>query len=256
MKRWHIISVLLFSYFFFLIANIPASRVLNYLHKSGSLPITFSGIKGSIWHGHADIFLIPGQPKLENINWSINPFALLAARLSANVDAELHKHPVSGHFSRHFIGGALYASDVTTKLPAKTLQQLMDLPFGELGGDVEIFLDHVNWQKDMMPLIEAHIFWQHAKLTLDQTVDMGQVNITVLPDDANQTHVTLSNTAGDLSITGEATLGTDHNYTLNITMKPRDATGDVAQSLNMFAQRQADGNYRFKKNGNLRQLGF
>ncbi|HEX5638150.1 MAG TPA: type II secretion system protein N [Gammaproteobacteria bacterium] len=256
MKRWQIISVLLFSYFFFLIAGIPASRVLHYLQQSGSVPATITGVEGSIWNGHADVFLIPGQPKLENINWSINPFALMIARLSAHVEAEVHKQTITGHVSRNFLNGNVFASDVTTKLPASTLQKIIDMPFGELGGDVEIFLDQVNWQKDMVPLIEARIYWQHAKLTLAQTIDMGQVNITVLPNDANQTNVTLSNTAGDLTMNGEATIGTDRSYSLSLTMKPKDATGDVAQSLNLFAQRQADGLYRFKQNGNLRSLGF
>lgn len=256
MKRWHIIGVLLFSYFFFLIADIPASRVLAYLQKSGSLPATVSGVEGSIWNGHADVLFIPGQPKLENINWSINPFALFLARLSANIDAEFHKQSITGRVSQSLISGDLTATGISTKLPARTLQQIIDMPFGELGGDVEIFLDQVNWQKDMLPLVEARIYWQHAKLTLAQTVDMGQVNITVIPNDANQTNVTLSNSAGDLTINGEATIGTDRSYVLNLTMKPKDATGDVAQSLNLFAQRQPDGNYRFKQNGNLRQLGF
>lgn len=256
MKRWHIISVLLFSYVFFMVANIPANRVLNYLQQKGSLPATFSGVDGSIWQGHADSILIPGQPKLDNLDWSVNPFALLLARLSTNIEAEIQKQPVSGHVSQHFIGGDLYVSDVVTKLSAKTLQQLADLPFGELGGEFEVYLDSMHWQHDMMPQIEGRIFWQHAKLTLGQTVDMGQVDINVLTDDANQTNITLTNKGGELAMTGDAHIGTDRNYVFSIAMKPKDATGDVAQSLNLFAQRQADGSYSFKQNGNLRQLGF
>lgn len=256
MNRWHIISIVLFSYFFFMIGNIPANRVLNYLQQKGSIPATIYGVQGRIWSGHADSILIPGQPKLENVNWSINPLALVLARLSANIEAEIQKHPISGQISQRLIGGDLYANDVVTKLPAQTLQQLLDLPFGEFGGEFEIYLDNIHVQKDMLPIIEARIFWLHAKLTLAQTVDMGQVNITVLPADTNQTLITLKNSGGDLSLSGEANISADRSYTFSTTMKPKDATGDVAQSLNLFAQRQADGSYRFKQNGNLRQLGF
>ena len=256
MKRSYIISVLLLSYVFFLVVNIPASRVLNFLQKQGSLPVSFYGIEGSIWRGHADSLVIPGNQKLENLDWSINPFALLLGRLSTDIKATIQKQPLSGQVSKHFFGGDLFIYDATSKLPAKTVQTIIDLPIGEMGGDIEIFIDKAHLKADLMPLVEARIFWQHAKLTLGQTINMGQINITVIPNEAHQTIVNLSNNGGDLSLNGEASIGTDHSYVLNIGLKPKDATGDVAQSLNLFAQRQSDGSYKVKQNGNLRQLGF
>ena len=182
--------------------------------------------------------------------------ALLIGRLSASIEATLQKQPINADVSKHFVSGDLFIYDATTKLPAKTLQQLIDLPFGELGGSVEIIIDKAHLKPDLMPLIEGRIFWQHAKLSIAQTIDMGQVNITVAPNEANQTNINLSNNGGDLGIKGEASIGTDHSYVLNINFKPKDATGDVAQSLKLFAQRQADGSYKFRQNGNLKQLGF
>lgn len=256
MKRWHIISVLLFSYFFFLSANIPASRVLNNLQQKGNLPAIFYGVQGTVWQGHADSVLIPGQPKLENLDWSVNPFALLLARLSAGIETEIHKQHVSGHISWHYFGGDLYISDTEARLPAKTLQQIIELPLGELGGEFEFYIDSIHWQPETTPQIEAEIFWQHAKLALTQTVDLGQVNISISTDDAGQTRIAFTNSGGELNMNGEASTGTDRNYILNITLKPKDPTGETAQSLNLFAQRQADGSYVFKHNGNLGQLGF
>ena len=256
MKRSHIIGVLLLSYFIFLIVTLPASRVLIPLMQKGSLPVMFYGVEGSIWRGHADILEIPGKTKLEDLSWSINPMALLLGRLSASIEATVQKHPINADVSKHFFSGDLFIYDATTKLPAKTLQQMIDLPFGELGGNVEIIIDKAHLKQDLMPLIEGRIFWQHAKLSIAQTIDMGQVDITVAPNEANQTNINLSNRGGDLGIEGEASIGTDHSYVLNISFKPKDATGDVAQSLKLFAQRQADGTYKFRQNGNLKQLGF
>lgn len=256
MKRWQIISAMIGGYIFSLIANVPASHVLGYLQRHGTLPVNISGVDGSIWLGHADKLSWPGKPNLENLDWSLNPFALLMGRLSASINATIQKHPVSGDVSKHFIGGDIYLSDVTTKIPAKTLQQLLDIPFGELDGDVEINLDSAQFKPNLAPIIEARIFWQHAKLTLEQTIDMGQINITVAPNKTNQTTIGLTNSGGDLSLSGDINIATDRGYVLNMNLKPKEATGDVAQSLNLFAQRQADGSYKFKQNGNLRQLGF
>jgi hypothetical protein len=256
MKRWHIISVLLFSYIFFMAAGIPASRALNYLKKTHPLPVTLSGVNGSIWHGHARMFTVPGQPKLENLDWTINPLALFIARVNVGFSAEIQKQAISGDVSQHLIGGDLHASNISTKLPAKSLQQLAGIPFGELGGEFEIFLDNVYLNNGMMPLIDARIFWQNARITLAQAVNIGKVTINVSHDDANQTHISIENSGGEISLNGKASLGTDRNYQLTINMKPKDATGDIAQSMKLFAQRQSDGSYLFKQSGNLRQLGY
>lgn len=256
MKRWHIISVVLCSYVFFMLAHIPASRVLNYLQQKGSLPFMVNGVSGSIWRGHADSVNLPGKPKLENVDWSVNPLALLLASASADINAEIHKQPLKAHISRQLISGNTSISDAEAKLPAKVVQELLDIPFGELGGDIEMYLDDVQLQTDVMPTIEARIFWQHAQFALDQTIALGQVEININTDDTQQTLVEIKNADGDVRITGNAQIGTDRSYVLNLDLKPKDATGNVAQSLNMFAQRQADGSFRVKQSGNLSQLGF
>ena len=256
MKPVYYIAIAVVSYLLFTLANVPAATVISLAEKNIKLPAKIYGVQGTLWQGNADNLIIQGQPRIDNLQWSLNPLALLLARISADVKASLKDQPVSGHLSMT-AGGDILASDVHTQMQAEKVQQLIDMPFGELAGVFNLDIQSLHWQGEGLPETTANIQWQKAKLTLAETVSLGHIEIRITPTETKGLAASIKNKGGMISLSGSASLQPNNQYKLNIQMTPeKNASQNTVQSLSMFARRQPDGSYRFVKNGNLRQLGF
>ena len=140
--------------------------------------------------------------------------------------------------------------------PAELAARL-NMPFGELGGDFNVDLKSLQWSAGGMPVATGNIKWKNAKLTVAETVDLGQVELNIKPDIEGVLTINISNKNGDLNIKGKASVTEDKRYAVDVNFNPKkNASANIKQSLAMFARRQSNGSFRFKKNGNLNQLGL
>lgn len=256
MKTYHYILIAVFSYLFFALGKTPAITILSLLEKNIDMPAKFYGIQGSVWNGQMDTIIIPSQPQIDNFKWSINPLSFLLASFSADIEADIKAHKVSGNIGIS-ISGNIYAEDIRAQLKAEDVQDLLMLPLGELAGDFELSIDSIEWANEGLPKTTGQISWNNAKLTLVETVDLGQVNAIILPMQDNGLKILIKNTNGMLGIDGSIEITGNKQYKLAIEFKPNNAaSSSVTQSLAMFSKRQSNGSYRFNKSGNLNQLGF
>ncbi|MDH5472241.1 MAG: type II secretion system protein N [Gammaproteobacteria bacterium] len=255
MKIKYYVLIAIFSYLLFTIASIPAATAFSLLKDNSKLPFSLQGIGGSIWNGHATRVIAPSAPPIENLSWSLNPFSLLLAQISANIETDILKNKITGNITIKSSGN-IYASDIKTTLKGSTVQQLIKLPLGEMGGDITLDIDSAEFNPSL-PLITGMILWNKATFTLADTVNLGNIEITLKPSDTKTLTASIKNKGGDISIEGKATLADNKAYTLDLTFKPQEsANNNIKQSLAMFARRQTNGTYLLKQNGNLRSLGF
>lgn len=253
--RYYILAGIL-SYLFFTLGNIPASKVISLLEKSTPLPAKLYGVYGSLWEGGADKAIIKGQPPVDNLKWSLNPASLLLAQLSGEVKASIKQQNIMGDFS---IGptGNISASDVRARVDAELVQELIQLPLGELGGVFNINIESLDLNPDGLPSVSGKLTWKSAKLTLLETVDLGEINLAVSPGENNQLLATIKNKGGQLKLNGSADLNDKKMYSVDLTITPDEsATDNVRQSLKMFARRQSNGSYLVKRKGNLQEFGL
>ena len=256
MKRRYYIAIALLSYLLFTLATIPAAPIFELAKKQARLPVTLYGIEGSLWNGTADTAIMPSQPPIENISWSLSPAALLLARLSAEVEGAFKQQPFIGHISLH-ADGELHASDVRSQLPASLVQELMSLPLGELDGDFNLNIESLAWDRQGLPVTRAKILWLNAAYTLAETVNLGQVEIVLSPAKDNDLKAVIKNKEGAIAITGEALISSNKRFQIDLSFTPNNnATDNIKQSLAMFAKRQPNGSYRLKQTGNLRNFGL
>jgi len=256
MKKRYYILIAVFSYLFFTIAQTPAATVISLLEKNITLPAKIYGVQGSIWNGQADTVTIPSQPPINNLKWSLKPLNFLLANLSADIEAEIKKQKVSGRINLG-ASGNIDAEDIHAQLNAKDIQDLLMLPLGELAGEFDISFDSLELANEGIPKATGQIVWNNAKLTLAETVDLGQITADILPAQDNGLNIIIKNKKGMLSIDGNIEVNNIKTYKLAIKFKPnKNANSNVTQSLAMFAKRQSDGSYSFKQNGNLKQLGL
>lgn len=256
MKKRYYILIGILSYLIFTLGNIPAAKVISLIEKNYPLPAKLHGVYGSLWDGGAEKAIIAGQPSVDNLQWSLNPASLLLASLSGELKASVNQQNVIGNIR---IGptGNISASDVRARIEASIMQELIQLPLGELGGVFNINIESLELTPQSIPNVTAQINWKSAKLTLLETVDLGNIELSVEPGEANQLVAKIKNNKGQLSLNGNANIDDKKMYAIDLSIKTEDNTSDnIKQSLKMFARRQTDGSYLLKRKGNLQEFGF
>ncbi len=256
MKTRYYIIIGIVSYLLFTISNAPASRVIELVRTTTDMPVAFYGTYGSLWQGGADKLQARGAPEIQNIKWDISPAALLIAHISGDLQASILQQNVVGQFSLP-PNGNLKLSDVRARITGEAMQELVQMPLGELGGVFNIQINSVESLHQTIPVVDGTINWKSAKLTLAETVDLGNINIEIRPADEGSTQIKIDNTGGQVSINGKATLEQNKQYAIDLTLTPENsATQNIKQSLSMFARRQSDGSYQLKRKGNLKEFGI
>jgi len=255
-KKRHYILLAVLSYVFFTLSNVPASKVISLAEQQTSMPVKFYGVHGSLWNGGAQSLLISGQPPVDNLQWSINPLSLLLAKISSELSASIKNQNIVGNLSLSALG-TLQASDVRARIDSTVMQELLLLPFGELDGVFNIDIRSAILSNDALPVIDASINWKNARLTVVDSVNLGQVDLHIQPTNDNKLSATLNNKQGELLLKGNAEVDADKAYSLDLLLTPQSNTPQsVTQSLGMFSRRQSNGSYQLKRKGNLSEFGI
>ena len=256
MKKRYYILIGVVSYLFFTLSNMPAAKILNLAEKNTQLPATFLGVHGSLWEGGAEKVLLKDAPPIDNLKWSFNPLSLLIAHMNGELKGSIKNQNVIGNIS---IGptGNISASDIRSRIDASVMQELIQMPLGELDGTFIINIMSLNLVQDALPVINANIKWQSAKLTLAETVDLGHIQLHIKPDNSDNLLADISNKNGQITLQGDARIDQTKAYNITLHMTPEsNATDNIRQSLKMFARRQTNGSYLLKRKGNLNEFGI
>ncbi|RDH82428.1 MAG: hypothetical protein DIZ80_09040 [endosymbiont of Galathealinum brachiosum] len=254
-KRYYIIITVL-SYLFFTLSNVPAAKVISLAEEYTQLPVKLYGVHGSLWNGSAEKIILKGKPPVDNIQWSINPAMLLLAQLNAEVKASIKNQNLIGDINISALGN-ISASDIRARIDAPVMQELIQMPLGELGGTFNINIESLQLKQKALPIVKGSLKWKNAKLTIVETVDLGFVDLLIDTNDNEQLTAKVANKKGQILLDGSASLDNNKAYNLNLRLTPDvNATDSIRQSITMFSKRQTDGSFLVKRKGNLRDLGL
>ena len=238
----------------FLVVNIPATSMVSAL-KNQLPQVNMQNVSGTLWQGSAQQVTVPGHV-FRNVNWSFCAAHLLIARACIEFDALYNNSPLSGQLSVG-LSQTLHGKDIRGEMNARTLGQLAALPMGEIAGDISLDLASLSWQPGGVPALNGIIKWNNASVTIAEMARLGDITITLAESDENPINATISNQDGQLAIAGQASLGenTDYQIDLSLTLQ-KGAGNNLKSSLSLFAKPQPNGQYILKNNGNLKQLGL
>lgn len=252
-KYYWITSILALT--FFLIINIPASLVINSI-KDQLPQIKIQNVSGSIWQGSARQITVQSKYILKNVEWSICIAHLLLAEACVEFDAVYDKNPLSGQVSIG-LDNAIQVKNLKTTMTAQALSQIVTLPMGEIAGDISVDLETLNWQQGGLPSATGVIKWNKASITISETAQLGDIIVNLTESEDSPINTEISNTNGQLTIAGTASLKASTDYQLDLTLTPNDkASKNLKGSLGLFAKPQTNGSFTVKNNGNLKQLGL
>lgn len=254
MKTRHYVIAGVLAYFIMLISTVPAAPLYDLVQDR--LPgIRIDAIDGSLWNGNAEE-VETSLLALQQISWRFNGWRLLLAEAVFNVEADYEGKPLTAEIGVG-IGGTLFIRHLDTVLDAATVAKHASIPLGEIGGDVKVAIESAAWSKDSVPEINGVVDWRKATITVAETADLGNVNIKLYEADDSPLSADISNSSGQLNISGKLSTQPGGQYTLQLQLRPAPgASSNLVNSLAMIAKRQPGGVYTINNSGTLSQLGL
>lgn len=255
MKIKHYIITGVLALTLFLVINMPAALVINAL-KDKIPQITIQNVSGTLWQGSAQQITVQSKHVFKNVDWSICVSHLLMAEACVEFDATYNKNPLSGQLSAD-LNKNIQAKNIKTTMTAQALGQIITMPIGEIAGDISVDLATLNWQQGGVPSANGIIKWDKASITIAETAQLGDITITLSESEDQPVNAEISNKNGQLAIAGTASINTETDYKLDLTLTPNNkASSNLKSSLSLFAKPQSNGGFIVKNNGNLKQLGL
>ncbi len=258
MKTFGYILLFLLAFIVTAVWKFPAAGILPHVNIQ---PVVLSGVSGSIWNGSARQ-VVPPPPAVEvsNVNWRFQPTALLKGNAAANLEFELLGGNGAGNVARG-LNGDISVTDGKFLIPAANLSQFLPLPVADFGGNVIADIEDLQLENNLLTTTTGTVVWRNALVTGLLEAKLGQVVLDIVPKsvDGNPGHAgKLSNTDGDLDITGDFEIDINGNYKADVKLKPTATASagltGVLGSLGPIARRESDGSYRIRNSGNVRNL--
>lgn len=241
------------GYLVFLVASLPAAVGYAALQRWTPLAKSISArdLEGSVWSGRA-ASVSAGGVDLGSLEWDISPWALLLARLGADVTLVQADTRLAGYVSVG-LGNAVHLEDVSGALQAGNLQPLLGhLPVA-LAGRIDVNLRRI----DVDPGAEMHasgrLAWTSAALTAPQAVRLGDLLVVLEPSDTGTKAVISDEGGGPLQAEGVADLNHDGTYAVSAKLGTRpSAQPELNSALKLLGRQQRDGSVAVRLNGKLR----
>jgi len=249
MKIRSVIALILLAFVLTLVVRFPVSVVLAYVSTA---PAVVHKPSGTVWSGEARAISV-GSHRVENVGWQVNPLLLFSARVGANIDFSLFDGDGVATVVRG-LGGDILVTDGALTLNAATLARMVPGDLFDLSGEVNVAVEDWLIINQRPERLRGDVVWRNAALQSPAQVALGTISVGITPND-NGHAAELSNSGGQLQITGKVEVSKRGDYRADVRLKPRDnAPADLDAALGLLAGRSGDGSYRLRQSGRLADL--
>ncbi|HTE40558.1 MAG TPA: type II secretion system protein N [Steroidobacteraceae bacterium] len=236
--RWLLIAVL--AYLVFLIATIPAVRMLPRLIPFG---IQAVGASGTLWNGQVAALNARGI-SLGATQWRLQPWRLVTGKLGASI----HSKNDNGYIDADVVvgfSGAIQLRNVRALLPLNALYGLQ-LPGGGLNGwtgTLQAELDQVELVKQWPIALVGRVDVRDLVGPPREPVQLGSYRLTFTPStDKNLQGVLSSEEGALLDAVGSVRLSVDRSYVVDVQVAARPgAPANIARVLEYLGVPDAQG---------------
>lgn len=253
MKIFGFILLGLLAFLVTVVFKFPAAGVLPHVNTN---PLQLKGVSGSVWKGSAQEATIAGAElpldRVDNVNWVVQPQALLSGRAGAKLDFELLGGRGEGVVKANRVGDVII-NDGLLNIPAASLEQFLPLPLAKFGGVINADIEELELENNLLKRTIAKLTWRNSEIISQMIGDtkLGMLVIDIVPE-GEQHIASINNTDGDIDIEGQVSLDQAGNYRADIKLKPTAKTPpELSNRLSAFGRPESDGTYRIRNNGNI-----
>jgi len=215
-------------------------------------PIVLSGVRGTLWDGHADGVSVLGRD-LGEMDWRMSKGGVLRGSMAADVRIQGTDVDAAGLVERER-GGALILRDVHFRFPAEVLAPMLDVKDLSLLGAVSGVVSVATVRNGLVESAAGNARWTEAGIS--GAVDARFADI--LGEFAAQPGGGIAGTAhddgtGNLAVNATFRAALD-GFTADAVLRARNNDPEVQETLRHVGEPQPDGSSKVAIRGRMFKL--
>jgi general secretion pathway protein N len=215
-------------------------------------PVVLSGVRGTLWDGHADGISVFGRD-LGEIDWRMSKGGLLRARMVADVRIQGTDVDAAGVVEREQ-SGAMTVRDVRFRFPAEVLAPMLDAKDLTLLGAVSGVVTEATLREGFLRSATGNARWSEAGVTGSADARFADI----VGDFAAQPNGGIAGTAhddgsGNLAVNATFRAGID-GFTVEALLNARNGDPQVQETLRHVGEPQPDGSSKVTIRGQMFKL--
>ena len=215
-------------------------------------PVVLSGVRGTLWDGHADGVSLFGRD-LGEVDWRLSKGGLLRGSMVADVRIQGTDVDAAGVVERTQLGD-FNVRDIRFRFPAHLLAPTLDVPNLDLLGTISGVLAEASLKGGLLQSATGNARWSEAGVSGEAEARFADI----LGDFAAQPGGGIAGTAHDDGSGNLAVAATFHagaaGYEVDATLRARKDDPQVQEMLRYVGQPQPDGSSRLVARGHLFKL--
>ena len=228
-----------------LLANMPAALVLARLPLDPALRL--SAIDGSVVQGRIGRIEYDGLA-LDRVDYRLRPRCLLGLELCYRLDSDLGRL----HFGWASLSGDATVSDARLELPAAMLAAFAPTLPLRVTGRIELELNELRLVGGRPAALAGQLQWRGLGADDgDNPLVLGDYRATI-SGDGELFRAEFSTLDANLKLDGDASLGADGRYEIDLSIGSEQAIDSRAKTLlDLFARSSGYNQYRVQRQGSL-----
>jgi len=208
----------------------PATLLAAPIASATQHRVSLADASGTVWHGRGNV-VVAATGFVTPVEWHVSPLGLAWGELRGSVVTPESAAPAAFALARDRVSIASLA----LRIPARSVAAASGVPgaLAEAAGTLEVRIVELTRTPTRVSA-RASIDWTGATIATALrtfTLSLGEVRAELAGDGASVPG-TLSNTGGELAISGTLTLPASGTPTIDATVSPRpDVASDRAQAL-------------------------
>lgn len=242
----------LLAWAFFLVANLPAA----FVYQMAPVPrnIAVNNITGTIWSGQAGEATVNGIT-LNNINWDIQPAALLRQNLQADISLGDMQSAVSAQGSVIASRSAVTLNDTVIDVSAEWLQGMIPTPdfvIADVTGNLNLGVQEMTLTRQGCQSLDGLLSLERSRLESPfGNIRLGNARAD-LSCDQGQLTARVSQSSNDITTKGQFNLHPNQRFNVSATLTPGDEMPEqLRQGLDSIAEANNDNSYSINLSGRL-----
>ena len=215
-------------------------------------PAVMTGVRGTIWDGHADGVSVFGRD-LGEVNWRVDKGPLLRGRMVADLHIRGNDIEATGVATR-VAPGNYEIRDLRFRLPASLAQPAFDVPALQLLGNISGVVSQAQWNNGRMLGAVGNARWSEVGVTGQVEGRFADVvaEFSSKPD-GSIGGIVHDSGQGNLEVNGVFDIK-DNLFTAEAKLSARNNDPAVQEMLRYVGQPQPDGSSHYLLSGQLLKL--
>lgn len=238
--------VLYFSYL--VVSSAPAAWAIWFLNKSAP-GVWMSSIEGTMWKGRANsaqlIILNESPIALGQVEWTLNPFSLLALRPCISLTTTMPKQTIVGDVCHSLGSGINSVKNFSLDVPVSALQNFIPM---DATGDLSVQILQGQFDASgRISELDANASWQRGRVKFDGNwLALGSFAAKVKGNGGGGAIAELFDLEGPykVSLNGELQ-NYQQGWNVQGTISPQAGASDlIVQGLQILGEDLGDGSYK------------